>query len=88
MFGRIVVVADHEAPQSADVNQTIPAPAIGTTTRPQTPPGGAPGGGGWTSGTPPIPCALFAVFAGGDQVSPPSVEVCILIRALPSSHSW
>ena len=87
MFGTIWVDVDHEAPQSVDVNQIIPFPAIGTTTRPQTLPGGA-FGGGWTSGTPPMPCALLAVLAGGDQVRPPSVEVCILIRVAPSSHSW
>jgi hypothetical protein len=55
MFGRIVCVGDHDAPQSDEVNQIMPAPAIGTTTRPQTLPGGAFGGGGWTSGTPPMP---------------------------------
>src|SRR3954471_17251586 len=55
MFGRTCVVADQWAPQSLDDHQLTPLTWIGTTTRPQTVPGAAPGGGGWTSGTPPMP---------------------------------
>src|ERR1051325_4549185 len=54
MFGVICVSADQCRPQSVDVHQLTPALASGTTTRPQTVPGAAPGGGGWTSGTPPM----------------------------------
>ena len=80
MFGVICVGADHVTPQSVDVYQPMPLTWIGTTTRPQTVPDGAPGGGGWTTGTPPIPPVWpFARFCGGDQVRPPSVERCILI---------
>src|SRR5690349_1551249 len=70
MFGVICVVADQWRPQSLDENQLTPLTWIGTTTRPQTAPGAAPGGGGWTSGTPPMPpvrptegAAAFAVGA-------------------------
>src|SRR5262249_21796780 len=55
MFGRICVVADQCRPQSLDDHQLTPFTWIGTTTRPQTEPGAEPGGGGWTSGTPPMP---------------------------------
>src|SRR5262245_13729642 len=55
MFGRICVVADQWRPQSLDDHQLTPFTWIGTTTRPQVEPGAAPGGGGWTSGTPPMP---------------------------------
>jgi len=81
MFGTICVGADHETPQSVEVNQLMPLDSIGTTTRPQTLPPGAPGGGGWTSGTPPMPAWALARLTGGDHVRPPSVDRCILMRS-------
>ena len=54
MFGRIWVSADQWAPQSFDVHQLTPFDWTGTTTRPHTEPGEEPGGGGCTSGTPPM----------------------------------
>ena len=70
MFGRICVDADQCRPQSLDEHQLTPLTESGTTTRPHTEPGAEPGGGGCTSGTPPMPpvrpvsgAALFAVGA-------------------------
>src|SRR5437867_12289202 len=66
-------------PPSVDLKARIDvskALAIGTMTVPS----------GWTTGWPPIPVALLAVFFAAPQVSPPSIEVLILIR-LPSPKS-
>src|SRR6266540_5124130 len=72
MFGRICVVADQFSPQSLDENQLTPLTWIGTTTRPQTIPGAAPGGGGWTSGTPPMPPVLPTLGAAAFPVGAPA----------------
>jgi hypothetical protein len=71
MFGRICVVADQWAPQSLDENQLRPLTWIGTTTRPHVP-GGEPGAGGCTSGTPPMPPVRPACAAVADAVGAPS----------------
>ena len=54
MFGVICVSAEKWAPQSFDDHQLTPLLASGMITRPQVLPGAEPGGGGWTSGTPPM----------------------------------
>src|SRR5215831_13526251 len=79
MFGVICVVADQCSPQSLDENQLTPLTWIGTTTRPQTVPGAAPGGGGWTSGTPPMPPVAPIIGAAAFAVGAPSV--CDLVSA-------
>src|SRR5215831_6862834 len=79
MFGRICVVADQWAPQSLDDHQLTPLTWIGTITRPHTEPGAAPGGGGWTSGTPPMPPVRPDCGAAAFAVGAPSV--CDLVSA-------
>ena len=37
--------------------------------------GRRPGGGGWTSGTAPVPIDASGVPTGADHVAPPSVEL-------------
>ena len=75
-------VARQVAPPSIERNERIwdwLALSIGTSTVPL----------GRTTGWPPRPVALSPVLRAGPQVSPPLLEVCILIR-LPSavlSHS-
>src|ERR1043166_9439852 len=72
-------VLPQESPPSVDRNERIDdsdASAIGTTTVPF----------GWTSGCPPSPVPLFAVFFAAPHVRPPSDDVTILIR-LPSPKS-
>src|SRR5581483_152589 len=55
MFGMISVSAEKCWPQSFDVHQlTPPLLCTGMTSRPHTDPGAEPGGGGCTSGTPPM----------------------------------
>src|SRR5215470_989516 len=73
MFGRICVVADQFLPQSLEENQLTPFTWIGTTTRPHTVPGAAPGGGGCTSGTPPMPPVRPTAGAAAAPVGAPSV---------------
>jgi hypothetical protein len=76
------IAARQEAPPSTDRNERIwdwLALFIGTSTVPL----------GRTSGWPPRPVALSPLLRAGPQVSPPLLEVYILIR-LPSavlSHS-
>src|SRR5215831_2932051 len=67
MFGVICVSAEKCWPQSFDVHQLTPALANGMTRRPHVLPGAEPGGGGCTSGTPPMspvcPAWLAAALA-------------------------
>ena len=80
-FGTTSVDADQLAPQSFEANQlTPPPPESATTTRPHTVPGAAPGGGGCTSVTVPVPVAASDELAGADHVFPPSEELTTCTR--------
>ena len=68
--------ADHVAPQSLEEKAlTVVRSTYATTTRPHVDPAAAPGGGGWTSVTAPVPADASGVPAGADHVAPPSVDL-------------